>query len=485
MDPGSLSSRTRTAVGSLGLKGIIVYGVGLARLAVLARLLAPEAFGVFALALIQLKAFEVLTDFGPQRYLIQKKKINDELVSGVWGFNVLRGLLVGGLTWWAAPFYAGLVDAPESVMVFQVVALVPLLGGLVNPYRFLAERRVRFGRIALYETLSAVLNATITVVLAWHLRDVTALAWGLVAASLANSLLSYLLFPLVKPVSVRWGTVRELFSVGRYFLVLAVGSFLMTQGDNLLVGKLLGPVVLGYYVLAYELASMPVKIYSGIMNRVALPMFSRLQTEPDKARALLARWFDLQLIMLLPVAALFGLLAAPVVMGLYGPAWSSAVPILQALVLVTLGRGLSHILAPYILAIGRFSFTASVKGLETTVFLIGVWYGASNFGPVGAAVGAGLGYLVAALARLAFVLSQGELDGGRLLRSLTRHTAAVAIGVGTAMPAAGWLGWADPLRLIAILLLLGAGFVGALAWLQRDDLVRLVRVLLGKEQLAS
>ena len=124
--------------------------------------------------------------------------------------------------------------------VIRVVALVTVVNGLVNPNRYLAERVLKFDRIAIYESIGACVNAGAAIVLAWIWRDVTALAWGLVAAGLFNSALSYVLFPIPRLRRPGRASVFELVSVGRYFIVLSIGGFLMTQGDNLAVGAVLG-----------------------------------------------------------------------------------------------------------------------------------------------------------------------------------------------------------------------------------------------------
>ncbi len=477
-----LEDRTRRAVGFLGLTGGFTWLVGLARLAILARLLAPESFGVFALALVLVRAFEVVTGFGVDRYLIQKDRLDRELVTGAWALNLARGALVAGGTWAGAPLYAGLLGAGDHVAVFRIVALVPLLHGVVNPVRFLAERRLLFGRIAAYEAAGATFGALITVGLAVWLGDVRALAWGLVAAAGLGSALSYLVFPRPEPAALRWARVVELLDVGRTFVVLSVGSFLMTQGDNLLVGKVLGADSLGLYVLAYKLAEMPVQIYGRITNRVALPMFSRLQADPGRAAELLGRWADAQLLLLMPVAAAWVALPDLLVTGLYGARWAPAAPVLQALVVVTLGRGISHIFAPYILAVGEYGFSARVKGIEVAVFLVATWLGAVQGGMVGAALGAGLGYLVAAAARLGFVIRRGDLTGRAWGLSLVRNGGAAAVAGPAAAWGAGLLGegTAPVLRLIVALAWLALWFL-AVSWALRGrGMLEFVRILRGR-----
>jgi O-antigen/teichoic acid export membrane protein len=429
-----------------------------------------------------LRAFEVLTGFGPDRYLVQKEAVSPDLVGTVWLFAALRGLAGAAFIFAAAPLYAGIVDAPEAVPVFHIVAGVPFFNGLVNATRYLAERELAFGRIAAYETISSVFDAALTIALAWWLRDMTALAWGMCAAAGASALLSYALFALPRGVSVSASAFKEIFSVGRYLIVVSVGTYVMTQGDNLIVGWLLGPVHLGYYALAYQLAELPVQVYGKIANRVALPLFSRLQSEPERARALFGDWVQAQMLLLVPTTALFALFAPILVVPLYGENMANAAPALTALAIVTAGRGFSHIIAPYLLAMGRFAFSASVKWLEVGVFVVAVLAGTRTLGLVGAGLGAGLGYVVAAIVRGAHVISVGDLRLGRLGRTLAANVAASSVASLAAWGVLQVVGSPPWLALAAVLTTFALVFAAASFAVQGRDLGRLLRIFLGQKR---
>ena len=264
----------------LGLNGVATNGMRFLRLAILARLLDKEAFGVFALVTVMLRALEMLTDVGPQRYLIQKTDASEDEMHATWVISAGRGLLLAAAMYVVSPFYASAVDADGFVQVFQLAALTSIGVGLINPRRYMAERELRYGGVAAYETASAALDVIVTIALAWWLRDVRALVGGMVVAAPASAVLSYFVFDLPGRPRFQLGAVKEMLSVGRWFVVISVGTFIMSQGDNLLVGKVLGAEALGVYVLAYRLASLPVPLYGKITNRVALPLFSRIQHDP-------------------------------------------------------------------------------------------------------------------------------------------------------------------------------------------------------------
>ncbi|MCI5166257.1 MAG: hypothetical protein D3903_09220 [Candidatus Electrothrix sp. GM3_4] len=165
---------------------------------VLARLLAPEDFGLIALALVLIQGMDALTSVGIEKYLIQKEKIDDIIVSNIWLLNIVRGIILTLLALALCPLYSRLVNEPTTMQVLRIISFIPLVKGLYNPSSILAERKMQFGRISIYETIYAVLDVSVVTFMAWLIRDVEALAWGLLLSACLNSLLSYFFFPLPK-----------------------------------------------------------------------------------------------------------------------------------------------------------------------------------------------------------------------------------------------------------------------------------------------
>lgn len=481
----TVASRSRRGLLYLGLTNGYSYVVRLARIAILARLLGPEAFGTFALAFVLLRGLDMATSFGPDRHLVQTEQCSDALVSSVWLFNVARGVVLAAVLYACAPAYARWVDAANAIPVIHVLSLVPVFIGLVNPTRFVAERELRFGRVSLYESFAATSEAVVTIALALIWRDVAALAWGFTGAAVANAAFSYVMLPLPRRVRPSREALEQIFSVGRYFVVVGLGSFVMTQGDNLMIGAMLGATTLGYYVLAYEIAEAPTNAYSKIMSRVALPMFSRLQDHAARQKRVLEMWLRSQSLLVLPITFAFLSLGPPVVLVLYGARMATAGVLLQALALCTFGRSASHIVVPFLFARGRYSFSASSKVIEVAVFVAGTWLGIKMHGAVGGAIGAGVGYAVAALLRLGNLVWNHEIRLGTLLRAIGSAAVAAVAGAGAAFAVRSVI----VLPTVAELAAGTAAFVLVFALvtvlIQRRHLGALFRVATGREQAAA
>ena len=86
-------------------------------------------------------------------------------------------------------------------------------------------------------------------------------------------LLSYALFGFGAQLKVDWTAFSELFGVGRHFLVIGICSYAMIQGDNLIVGAMLGTTMLGYYLIAYKLVDLPLRLAFQVTNRVGFKAY--------------------------------------------------------------------------------------------------------------------------------------------------------------------------------------------------------------------
>ncbi len=454
--------------------------LGIIRNIILARLLAPEDFGLLALALVLIQGMDSLTFVGIDSYLIQNKKISNTLVRNAWFLNIIRGVILTLLALAVCPFYSKFVNEPATLQVLWIVAFNPLLEGIKNPGYILAEREIRFGKISIYETLSAFLEVAVVVVIAWFIRDVEALAWGLLFGTLLKTLLSFFFFPILGLPRFDLTHQVELLSVAKHFVIISAGTLIMVQGDNLIVGAIEGSASLGIYVIAYQLAVFPVLFLQDIANRVAMPVFSRLQVDRNRLRAVLTDVLQIQFAIIIPFILVTVFFAEEFVTVLYGNGWAESGDILRFLTVVTLGKGLTHVCVPYILGTGAFSFASRMKFFETICFLGGVYIGTRYFGLVGAALGAGMGYMVAGIGRLIFICRDAGLNFFRVVYQLLPPVFAVLPGILIGMLLTDAVAWHRTIETGVVLLSACTGYVVMSFFVQRKLIKLVYRKLLAK-----
>ena len=103
------------------------------RIAVLARLLAPQQFGLFAIASLAIALLEMLTETGINVFFIQEKDRVKSYLDTAWMISIVRGFVIFLVLLITAPFIAQFFKNQDAVALLRVISIVPLLRGFINP----------------------------------------------------------------------------------------------------------------------------------------------------------------------------------------------------------------------------------------------------------------------------------------------------------------------------------------------------------------
>jgi len=479
--PPSTDWRRAAAFGGLhtSFGTVVSHAIALVQLSIVAHILTPSDFGIFALSTVFLSALNTFSALGIDRILVQRSTITPVVVSSAWCLSVGRGIALSAICYASSFQYSRFIGNSDVHSVLAILAAGPLLTSLITPMLHIATRELEFRRVALHQVLTSIANAILLVSLAYALRSVYALAIGQLMGLLTQVLISWAIFRFPKFNRPDIRTVRELLGQGKHYLVIAAGAFVMTQADNLLIGMFLGTAVLGSYVLAYKFSQVSIEMLNVIIGRVAFPIFSRLQDDQKRLVAAFSTTWILQIGLLVPIASVLIVCADTLVLTFYGDAYVPAITILRILSVLTIMRGTSHLLAPLIIATGGLQFASKIKFFETTLFLASVWIGVTEFGVTGAAWGASLAYAIAALARLAYVIHRLKITTVWLLKSfLGAFVASAAAGI-SAFVLSLSLTWPAPLMLLSMLVIFFASYILASLFVQQSFLRSIWQVILG------
>jgi O-antigen/teichoic acid export membrane protein len=251
---------------------------------VLTHLLAPRVFGVTALVTLFVLGLHQFSDLGVRQCVVHSRRGDDPAFLDVaWTVQALRGLLLWGcaglLAWPAAAFY----DVPALAWMLPVAGSTAALNGLNAPALLVCSRRLLRGRLVLVEVGSYLVQMTVVVTWVWLLgpgagedAQLRALVSGTVIAGLCELAGSYLVLPRRLP-RFRWERAarRELVHFGGWVFVGTACTFLASQADRLVVGKI-SVETLGVYQLAVVLAAVPVLVMNSLGAQLVFPLYSRL-----------------------------------------------------------------------------------------------------------------------------------------------------------------------------------------------------------------
>ncbi|HXR17374.1 MAG TPA: lipopolysaccharide biosynthesis protein [Terriglobales bacterium] len=305
---------------------------------VLARLLTPADFGLVAMVATITGLGQAFADLGLSEATIQRKEITHNQVSTLFWINVAIGLALMLLTAALAPVLATFYREPRLVKITLLVSLTFLIGGLrVQPDAIL-KRQMRFSSIAIRDVAGYCLAVPLAIAMAWR----GAGYWALVALPLTLNLsaliLSWLMVDWRPGLPRRDAQVSSMIAFGGN---VAASYFLLTisrSADNVLVGWYWGAGPLGLYSKAYNLLMLPVRQLSVPAAGVAIPAFSRIQSDPERFARYYLRVANLLMWISAPMFGFLLVAAKSVIVLILGNQWREATPVFQILVISALAQ---------------------------------------------------------------------------------------------------------------------------------------------------
>jgi lipopolysaccharide exporter len=357
----------------------------LIQLVCLARLLRPSEIGLFSMATLVLTITRALTETGFEQALIQRAEL-DELTLDV-GFCVvlLRASLVAAVMAGGASLFAGFFGEPRLAQLLRVLALGMLFDGLVNNRVAMFQRSLDFRRYFYFHASGQLTGLVVTLLGAFLLHDVWAVVYGQLAGALGRVVASYSLGARRPRLRFQWAGARELLRYGRWVGVSSVLLFLLVNGDNLFIGKVIGASALAYYAWAYQLANLPALFITQILSSVMFPALASVRGDATALGQLFLRSMRLTWLLSLPGSLLIAVLCHAFTRALLGDRWLPIVPITYALCCFGLMRAVGASAGALFLAVGRPDLRAKLQIAQLVVFALSIYPLYLRFGVLGVA----------------------------------------------------------------------------------------------------
>ena len=381
-----IKRRTLRAGLWVGASSIVLNILSLLRSVVLARLLSPEIFGLWAICTTLVRALKVFSETGFTSALIQRQEYAEEARDTAFALLIVRGVILTLVTIAAAPIFAGFYGQPILQPLVSVLALAFLISGFHNINTVFYEKELEFRRLVLLEQASMVLTFIFAVTVAYIYRS----PWALVATHLATTaitvVLSYIVIPNKPRIVFNKKLSLELFHYGKFVSGAAMVIFITFEIDNLVIGKVIGMEALGFYTVAFMLANLPATHLAKIVSGVMLPAYSKLQTDFAALRSAYLRTLEFVAMFAIPAAAGLGVLAPQIVGVIYGERWLPAVDALRVLALFGCLRAIAALSGYLYNAIGKPRTTFYLSLTKLIVIALLIYPLSVAYGIVGAAI---------------------------------------------------------------------------------------------------
>ena len=359
---------------------------GLARLIILARLLAPADFGLFGIALLAMSALETFSQTGFSAALIQKNEDINPYLDTAWTVQLIRGTILALILFAVAPYIADFFDAPAAKSILQVIGLSVLFQGFTSVGVIYFQKELEFHKQFAYMFSGTLVNVGVAILAAFLLRSVWALVFGLLAGNIMRMVVSFLIHPYRPHLHFSYKQFKELFGFGKWIFGSSMLVFLITQGDDIFVGKFLGVAALGFYQLAYKISNMPTTEIAHVISQVTFPVYSMLQDNINKLSNAYLKVLQLTTFISMPLAGLIFILAPEFTILFLGEKWMPMVPAMQVLVLAGLVRSIAATTGPIFYAVGKPKVETRWQVVRLTVMAALIYPFTIKWGILGASI---------------------------------------------------------------------------------------------------
>jgi len=298
---------------------------------VVIRLLEPEDYGIFAVAVAITTFLTLLSEFGIGDGLIWKKEFGERLLKRAFGYILIINAFLFGLLYSGAPYVAEFYESERltDIMRVQAFEFLILSFGVISSAKI--RHKLRFKRLSLITLLTTMTGGGVTLFLALNGFGIWSLVWGSICRNLALAILVQIAEPALMLPNF---DIRDLDGVGNYgFVVLLTRLvfFVYSKADILIMSKALNIDLVGFYTVAKDLATLPMARIAASINIVGLSAFSKFEGKTGELTGHYLKAITSIAFVSFPVFIGISSVSPEIVPLALGEKWMESIPVLQVI----------------------------------------------------------------------------------------------------------------------------------------------------------
>lgn len=295
---------------------------------ILARILAPEAYGTVALITVFTTIFQVFVDSGLGNALIQKKDADDLDFSTVFYTNIVFCIILYIIIYFASPIIANFYNDSSLTILIRVLSITILISGVQNIQQAYVSKKLMFKKFFLSTISGTIISAIVSIIMALQGMGV----WALIAQQLINLIIG----TIILWITVKWRPklqfsfkrLRGLFSFGWKLLVSAILETFYNNIRSLVIGKKYSSADLAYYNKGKQFPNLIIQNVNASIDSVLLPTMSNVQDNKEKVKNMTRKSIKISVFIMAPLMMGLAFTSNNVIELLLTKKWLSAVPYL-------------------------------------------------------------------------------------------------------------------------------------------------------------
>ena len=360
-------------------------------MSVLARLLSPTEFGQVGVAILVVDFGRKFTRIGMGPAIIQRKVLLPIHISTGHVVNIVLNALMFFLIFFISPWIATFFNSSDIINIIRVLSFCFLIRSISITPLALITRKINFKINAKIDSISYLFGYGLFGVVSALLNLGL---WSLVVAIIIEAIFKTILILYYnnEKVSYKFSfkALQDLLSFGIGQSIYQLSNYFALQGDNFVVGKFLGASQLGIYGRAYQLISMPSKLFAQAVGKVLFPAFSKIQDNTFKLQQVYINGLKIAGTVIIPFGVLISFCAPEIIQILIGDQWMQAVIPVRVFAIVIFFRILYAISNIVLKSTGNVYIMAYLQIFYGITVLILSYVGSIYYGITGVAIGVSL-----------------------------------------------------------------------------------------------
>ena len=361
------ASLVRGAIWALGMRWS-VKGIGLLSTFILARFLAPQDYGVVALAFLVVGLVDAFLNAGSNQALVRIGNPNTDQINSAWTLRAMQGVVMALVLAGLAPFAATYFNEPRVQNVLWIVSGGMAFMGFSNIGMALAYRDLQFGveyRSAVFTKITSVF---FTLTTALYFRDYRALVCGIMAGYVCEFFLSYRLHAY-RP---KWciSSIPEIWQISKWLLATGIGNFVLKRTDQIIAGRIGSTREYGLFTVGADIGQLPTGELGPTLTRPLFPILVSMKSDWDRAKSATLRTLTTVNAITIPMG--FGLAAVSqeATLVLLGQKWLEAAPFVAGFAMIGVVQYLTGPLNTLMNVAGYVKVQSKIVWFEFIVFTL-------------------------------------------------------------------------------------------------------------------
>ena len=417
-----LTEKTIKNLGTVGLLEILGKIINSVTLIILARLLVPSDFGIVAVAGILISLVDRFKDFGLSNAVIQTQEKFEESLQTGFILRSATGIFLFCIIFIIAPFWANFFKDQAITPVLRILAIVLIL----ENFRFFPETKLsktlKFKTIRTSTILGNISYSLVAIALAYSGYSFWSIVYGRITQSLTSIIYYQIKSPWKPQLQYDPRIAKHLLSYGKFVFGTALMYLLADNLNSIVLGRILGPTVLGYYFIAYSWATLSAREVVVIVDRVLFPTYSTIKSELARVRNAYLKTLKFSSMISIPINFGIFTLAPEFIYLFIGEKWAPSIVPLQILCILGLFYSINSSTLAIYYSMGVPKIATTLTAVQLVFMIIFVLPAAKLFGLIGAASLASLSMVIITPLNFTFAGRLLKIEGTRFIKVLIPPT---------------------------------------------------------------